>query len=360
MNRPISLDTARQQLADAISKFQPPIPAPLNISPWVAMALLQKAIRRGREDFALRAAATLLKISPERLWRRCGGITFEDIGLADIETLAIVVAALAGKRYRATLGGEWPVASFIVARMVHAPKCRAADDLLMSAELHPAFEHVRNEFAHKTTPELLGIAGSSMPLHERAIALWYALGTDRRHSRHLHPRSGEPQAAFDTLIQIGCPGDLVEISREGFRKVGEVLCPFVSLLYPLRQTETAVVEDDEFPPEAKIGDVPGWVYDIYSREGRGALQEFLRGESATARRVRAHVPSPERVNFLGGVLFRAEGGLVRKRMRWATADELRRLVDLECQGPHCPDATDILRLMRADIGQLNAVRAHVC
>ena len=57
--------------------------------------------------------------------------------MADLDTVAIVTAALAGKKNRASLGGEWHVASYIVSRMVHAPKCRAADDLLLAAENHP-------------------------------------------------------------------------------------------------------------------------------------------------------------------------------------------------------------------------------
>ena len=112
-----SLSTARDRLRAIICKTETPNPTPLDISPWVAMALLQKAIRRGREGLALRAAATLLAAAPEKLWRRCGGIAFEDVGLADLETVSLVVAALGGKRFRAALGGEWPVASYIVTRM---------------------------------------------------------------------------------------------------------------------------------------------------------------------------------------------------------------------------------------------------
>src|ERR1700712_3069908 len=104
-----------------------PPPAQLKISPWLAMSLLQKAIRRGESDWAQRAASTLLLIAPDRLWRRCGAAAFEEIGVADLDTVSIVTAALAGKRYRATVGGEWKVASFIVERMVRAAKCRAAD-----------------------------------------------------------------------------------------------------------------------------------------------------------------------------------------------------------------------------------------
>ena len=151
---------------------------------------------------------------------------------------------------------------------------------------------------------------------------------------------------------------MVEIAHEGFRKTGEVLCPFVALLCPLHQHETAIIEDDAFPPEVMIGNVPGWAYDVYSREGRAALASFIDCRTETARRVRDHIPLRQRVTFLGGVVFRVEGGLVRKRLRWKTADELRRMVDIECNGPHCRDATEVLQLMKADIPVLNGVRSE--
>jgi hypothetical protein len=81
MNEPDILSIARQQLCDAIFNFQIPTCDPLDVSPWLAAALLQKAIRRGADELALRAAATLLRgDAPDRLWRRCGGLAFENIG----------------------------------------------------------------------------------------------------------------------------------------------------------------------------------------------------------------------------------------------------------------------------------------
>jgi hypothetical protein len=333
---------------------------PLNISPWLAMSLLQKAIRRGRAALARRAAATLLRDSPDRLWRRCGGIAFEDIGVADLNVVRLVTAALAGKMFRAKAGGEWPVASFIVSTMAHASKCRAADDLLLTADLHPDLEAARRELWSLPTAELLRLAAGSGPLSERAVALWYAVGTNRRTSRNLIPRRGEPQLAFDQLESVGFPNSVVAIAREGFRKLGEALCPFVALLHPLIQSKTAVIEDDQLPPETLIGDVPSWAFDMYSREGRAALKAFLQGSSETARWFRAHIPVQGRVGFLGTVVFRVEGGLVRSRLRWPTADKLRKLVDLECHGPHCRDAFEILELMRRDLSILNEARADVC
>jgi hypothetical protein len=324
------------------------------------MSALQKAIRRGQENLAQRAAATLLSVSPERLWRRCGAIAFEDVGVADLDTVSLVTAALAGKRFRAQLGGEWPVASFIVSKMVQAPKCRAADDLLLAAESHPAYEQARRELPSLTVQELTDIATGSAPLLMRALALWYAVGTQRRPSSHLRLRKGDPAAAFDALYDLGIPTTVVEIAREGFRKVGEILSPFVALLSPMRQQATANTEDDESPPEIMIGDVPSWAYDTYTREGRRALAVFLEGSSETARWVHNHIPPKQRVSFLGTIVFRVEGGAVKSRLRWPTADDLRRLVDIECNGPHCPDATEVLQLMRADLTALNEVRRHVC
>jgi hypothetical protein len=359
MNGPIILNNAREQLADEIFGYREPKPAPLKISPWLAMSCLQKAIRRGEVEIAQRAAATLLLTAPDRLWRRCGATAFEEIGVADLETVCLVTAALAGKRYRATIGGDWKAASFIVDRMAKAPKCRAADDLLLTADGHPLYRRARIDLATKTTAELIHIAIGEAALPVRALATWYAVGTHPRQTKHLGARAGEPAALFDGLCEAGLPHTAVEIAREGFRKIGEPLCPFVALLCPLAINEPSVMEDDELPPEIIIGEAPGWALDVYTREGRAALEAFLRSDCETARWVRDHLRPGHRVNFLGTVVFRVEGGLVRQRSRWPTGDKLRKLVDTECHGPSCPDATEILALMRSDIGLLNEERSHV-
>jgi len=359
MNGPIILNIAREQLADEIFSYRKPKPAPLKISPWLAMSLLQKAIRRGETETAQRAAATLLLIAPDRLWRRCGAAAFEEIGVADLETVSLVTAALAGKRYRATLGGDWKVASFIVDRMAQAHKCRAADDLLLTADSHPLYRRARTDLATKITHELIHIASGDAALPVRALAAWYAVGTHPRQTKHLCARAGEPAALFDGLCEAGLPHTAVEIAREGFRKIGEPLCPFVALLCPLARCEASTLQDDDMPPAIMVGEVPGWCLDVYTREGRAALQAFLQQDCRTASWVRNHVPAGQRVNFLGTVVFRVEGGLVRQRSSWPTGHELRRLVDIECHGQSCSDATEILQLMRDDIGLLNAERSHV-
>ncbi|AZO72163.1 MAG: hypothetical protein E5V92_02785 [Mesorhizobium sp.] len=359
MNCPETLSILRHELVQQLLRHEPPVPHPLDISPWLAMALLQKAIRRGHGQFALQAAATLLRQSPERFWRRACSIAFEDVGVADIDTVGLVTASLAGKSFRAKIGGEWSVASYLVERMCDAPKCRSADDLLMLAERHPSYEHLRLGLTYGTTSELLAFVRSSAPLPKRALAAWYLAGTDRCASPQLRTRKGTPQALFDDLCEAGHPHTLVEIAREGFRRAGQVLCPLVVLLASLKPEQPAVIEDDDFPPEAMCGVLPSWALDVYSREGQQALRRFLGRNCNTARWVRSHVSPAQRIKFLGDILFAVEGGLLRTHYRWPLADELRRLWEIESQGSHCPNATEIISLLRNDIPLLNEERQHV-
>jgi hypothetical protein len=84
-------------------------------------------------------------------------LLFEEVGVAEFDSVLIVTSALAGKRYRATVGGEWRTASFVVDRLVRAAKCRAADDLLLVADSHPVYKNARAQLANKAGPDLVRI-----------------------------------------------------------------------------------------------------------------------------------------------------------------------------------------------------------
>jgi hypothetical protein len=298
----------------------------------------------------------LLRDAPDKLWRRIGCIAYEDVGLASLNTVGIATVSLSGKQARAALGGEWAVASCVVAELSRAAKCRAADDLLMACELHPTYAEARAELPYLTTRDLITVATGQGSVPERALALWYALGTDRDRST-LVRRRGDPRLVLDQLCEAGWPHTIVEVAREGFRRTRTMLCPLVGLLSrePWQFTK---FQSDELPPGEMVGDIPTWAVDLYSREGRRA-RGFIQTETPAARWIRRNVTPARRVSFLGHIIFRVEGGLVTNRMRWPLAEELRRQVDVECSGPGCPDATEILELMRGDIPRLNEARVAV-
>ena len=69
-------------LSERISETEAhPFPDALNADRYLAMSALQKAIRRGNEPVALRAALSLLRGNARGFWRRLGIIAFEDVGV---------------------------------------------------------------------------------------------------------------------------------------------------------------------------------------------------------------------------------------------------------------------------------------
>ncbi|HYG36678.1 MAG TPA: hypothetical protein VEC99_17925 [Clostridia bacterium] len=333
--------------------------APLPISPWLAMSILQKAIRRGEIGFALQAAATLLHADPERLWRRLACAVYEDIGMGDVSAVALVNGAMAGKLFRRSLGGEWAVASFLVERLTQTRKCRAADDLLMALQAHPGYASERLSLTYQQTPELMHYALSGADLISRAIAVCYSLGTDRWQPEGLRARRGDPTYVFQRMLDAGYPHCVLELARTGFNRVREPLSALMSFVSPTcLGSQEAIGKDDEIAPTQMVGVVPIWALDQYTREGKEALRRFLYRNAPITRYVQRHVPPRQRLKFLGGLLFRVEGGLLRQRLQWDTGRSIRYAMEVEANGCGIDNATEALSLLRQDMELLDRERRH--
>jgi hypothetical protein len=327
-------------------------PAPLPISAAVASSLLQKAIRRGRLDFALQAASRLLSLEPSRLWRELVGVAAADVGLGDLNGLGLAAAALSGRKRRNQAGGDWPTACLIVSALTAAPKCRAADDMRRVLATSD-FAEGRAAMKSLALADLMRIVLSGEPAMERALALRAALTDDGRIcDRQARRRVG--QSLFSALRQAGSPTSLVEVARQCFLRTGSIAAPLL-LILSQEANQPAEIAADEKPVEAMIGPVPAWAYDSETREGREALALFLRSDARAAYWIRKRVPARRRLFRLGECLFRVEGSLVANRLRWPLGDWLRAEADeavMEGAGEG-----DLPRLLQDDIARLNQFRA---
>ena len=352
-------DPIQRFRADLIMRLaqreQTPRPKPIVASPWVAMSMLQKAVRRGRTDLALSAAATLLQDAPDRLWRRLGGIAFEDVGLGCLNSAGLTVAALSAKRFRAAIGGEWAVASLVTQVLSEARKSRASDDLLMALETLPQLEQTRKALACESNPRLRLIALTTDDLNTRALAVLFLVGTDRPGGK-LPPRRGEPALAFDLLDELGVAPTTLAICRAGYRKTGEALPPLVAML-ALENGLREGVLNDPMPRETMIGPVPNWALDMFTREGKLALARLRATRCGIAEFAKAHVAPAKQLDFLGQVLFRVEGGLMNNRVGGVLTEQLNRQLAFDTLGVDRP--ADALHLMRDDLPLLNRIRQEV-
>lgn len=351
-------DAADPVIQVLASDYKTPDIEPLHASPWVAMSALQKSIRRGDVGLASRAAATLLMADQAKLWRRVAGIAFEDIGLADLECVKLVIAATAGRAFRRDFGGEHRVAGLVVARMCEAKKCRAADDLFIAVSHGYRLDALRNDLAREDLQQHLSHVRERRALLGASLAALHASGT--RWAGQVAGKGSDPKALFAAMRSAGIDHEIVELAEQGFRRTREalpVLLPLLNFVLPSGDLRTAC---DEFP-KVVVGcsGIPTYCLDGFSYEGRAALSRFMKRNTATGRWFRKYVDAERRLSVLAGAVFRVEGGLVRQRVQWPCAATLRHLADAGYHGMQLARPSAFLEMVRADLPVLDEVRANV-
>jgi hypothetical protein len=334
-------------------------PAPFDSTQWVASSLLQKAIRRGNLYAAHQAGRFLLEVKREHLFRRLNAIAAEDVGLADIQTVAITAACLTSARVRRDLGGEAVVTDYLIRRLVDARKSRAADDLLMTVERWPGLGPDRARFLSMTDDRLRQIVLGCPSLERKALALWYLIGTARCPSQHLPTRAGNPVLAFETLAEAGVAPTLLAIVRESFTKSASMLAPFVAMLSLENGVVATGVGDDPTPVETRIDGVPSWAFDMYTRPGRAALGRLILRNAGLVTWAGAFLPRTDRVRAAGELLFRLEGQCLHRHASGPLSASLRQRWETECAGM-TPEALAFgMVALRDAMPELNAIRAQV-
>jgi hypothetical protein len=87
---------------------------------WRASSGMQKAIRQGNVETALRMAQGLFSLDPEYLWRRLPVIAMEDVGVADVAPVTAVLWVAGKKVWREQNGGSQKVLYCLVERLARS------------------------------------------------------------------------------------------------------------------------------------------------------------------------------------------------------------------------------------------------
>jgi hypothetical protein len=301
----------------------------------------------------------LLTENRERLFRRLQAIAYEDVGLADIQTVAVVSGCLVSKKMRRDFGGDAVVTDYLIRKLVAARKSRAADDLLMSMETWPDLAADRIRFAKMSNARLCEIVLGCPSLDRRALALWFLVGTRRCPSSYLPARKGDVDLAFSTLADLGVSPSLVEITREGFTKTSAMLSPFVALLSLENGVTATPVANDPTPVETSVRGVPSWAFDTYTRPGRKSLGQLLKSDARLSEWADTHLPRNGRVGVMGELLFRAEGQWLKGRADGPLAVNLRDRWQSDCLGVPRQAAYEGVDAMSSALPTLNSIRQHL-
>lgn len=331
---------------------------PLPCDRWIARSVLQKAIRRGNEELAVRALARLNIDDHSQVWRHLVVIALEDVGTANPELLCQIVATKRDHKWRATVGGDWHTLSGLARLLAASIHCQATCDLLLKAENDPALEPLRAAYVEANWPELRNvITDSSRPLTERAIA---ALGM----GGGLAPgqQFSDPHGLYEIFAELGHFGHVVATCREAWKVSRNPMALLMPLLWQSQSRSSVSCVDDGALSEAQfLNGVPGYALDQFTRVGKRAFRRFLEGDDELKMRLdQAGVASSDRIRAIGDIFFLFEGGAVVRRHTWPEAEVLRLpnrwLPVVATLGHHLPE---ILAYCQAKARQIAIARAKI-
>jgi len=306
-----------EMLADGMASRPTPPPNPLAVDTYLARSVMQKAIRRGLADLALRAAAQLLKTDPRAMWRRLLITSLEDLGPSEAGTTARIAFTHRDRRWREQHGGDWHVAAELVMQACERTRCQSANDLWNVAKHDPALEEFKTSLCDASLADLLSIMVDPVrEVGERGAAVLIAIGEDAGPTApvHIKPDSGAVFAAFTATGKVG---PLVVGYQEAYRQNRLALAPLSLCFWP----ESAFTDedglDDELPPATWAGEMPTYAWDQYTARGKHAVRQFTQRNAAwRSFAERWSIPAADHVAAAGELLFRAEGARVTNRRQW--------------------------------------------
>lgn len=331
-------------------------------SKWRVASALQKAIRRGQVDLALKMAHGLHGFDPAYVWRRLCTVVMEEVGVGDVDLCARYLWVATKKAWRNANGGDRKFLYMLVEQMCRADKDRNACDLPVWGMLDPLMEEHR-KVAREIDPELLAevIVDNAVPAENRALAAQALAYWDHTKIK----KNDGFKIYLEALRSAGVDEKMIEIVRLGRQKQYEMMpfgLPFVQQL--VQRSSLVGVELDDLTQLPMIGPYSSEAFDRHNGEGKRAIAYFF--ASCEAVHLTFHrLLGPDKavcLNALGAVLFRVEGHQVDRRLVYDRSKEIdhsARIADLWYNGVR-PELQDELLAVVADhLQELHESRVRI-
>lgn len=316
------------ELLNALEAYnhQYDVRVPINLDEtdrWVCASAMQKAVRRGQKEMAIKAGMALLSLKPTQLWSRLAIIVQEDIGSANIVLVGMVLWVSGKKAWRSSHGGDVRVLQCLLSLMCDSLKSRLANDLLCIANYHADYKKDAHDYFMYSDDFLADIIKApTYTLPQKAIASCYIAGVQPRDSFHLHPRRGSHKALFRLYCSMGYQGDVLSVINMGLNK-GEGHARVIGLSHQshINAEDRSIVNQCEQTP-TRIGDWYSESYDAHTRVGQYAYREFIKRNRRIHHILEKHFPEKNHVAIVGMIVFGLEGQRMNNRVTYSEVDDL--------------------------------------
>ena len=332
------------------------------IDGWLASSLMQKAIRRGETEVALRAGERLLELRGVAAFNRLIVTAFEDIGVGSEAAIAFTVAAGTDPQHRRSMGGNERAMMRVIERLSCAAKDRSADYLICSANLHPSLEHTRECVGRMTLKERIALATDiSAPITERAVAAWYVSGLEWE--GELRVGAGDLRGLLDRFASIGVSTPLLNATAIAARRTKEPIVVMVPVLASaLQQCAAPSFNQPALPSSPNIKGVPLYAFGHHTRIGKQAIRRFVRECTAVRTVIEKHVPDYKAAAVGEMAVYYVDAAPVSPKIFWEHSRELELLgreSDFLSAGAPVSSIQEISDAVLANLGYLNLIRAEM-
>jgi hypothetical protein len=319
---------------------------------WFVRSGLQKSIRRGETEPALRCGEYLYAEETAYAWKALSTIIVEDVGFGDLDLLAwSTVTTLLGVVKQTAAPSR--LFGAMIQRACSSVKTRSACELSLGADKDPAVSW--KEIRASSTDQLLEqLDISSWPEHyARAVVLRERARKDGNLLHNLlerimadveqFPRKRAAMMSFERTV------DTMNLA----------IWPLLDAKYDL---DELIVQPDVMPPEIRIAGVTGAALDMHVADGKRAIKAFHTSLCKTGNAVMLDLGkrTKEVVKALGAIIFILEGGQIDKRLMSKRLADLKMYQDRNFAIAYgVPEDLfwPLLKLVDAEFDRLNSKRS---
>lgn len=333
---------------------------PLGYDKWIASSALQKCVRRGDAQLALRAAVTFAALDSVGLWRRLISIACEDIGAADAGTMIETVAVATSPQWRAE-HNEMRVLASVIRRLTEAPKDRSADLAMLTVRHYDGLEPRRKICRRATLGRRLQLlTDPHTSLLDRAVAAWFSSGLDFRYERLVGP--GNLDRLGYAYRALGVASELSAAAITTGRRTREPFTIVVSLVWlEIQRSGGGVVREADIPESPEIDGLLLCSVDEHTRTGKQAIARLVAEEPDLRNCLSRYVPKSRWTTAAQHAAFYVDGASVARRLDWSQSHSLEKLgIEADLGSAKVPPegVRPLLDSMRSCLPRLNELRCE--
>jgi hypothetical protein len=301
---------------------------------WLVKSALQKSIRRGDIQTALRMGEYVYTADDTYCWQGLATMIIEDIGFGDPDLVAYSTQCTL-KSVRDKMEPEMLYAG-LISRACVADKTRSCCELSLGCDIQAdGTDKDGNPKPPWPVPSDYPEMWRQMPSMDTGVLLQVLASTNPMFSYiaacvlRKKLRGGGIEALTEALLVIR--DNLHDVAWQraamlSFERTADsmslALFPTMRMFQEADGSEADSIQDDAYPPVEEIKSVPSYAFDMHTMQGNKASKAF-HTHLCTKHEQFSMIPWDKTKGPMGALIFIAEGGCVSRRIMSSTLEDMK-------------------------------------